>query len=192
MRLLLIASTLTAIGLVSAALWGAVNDPQPYRSKKTVIAKQEIPSSRTETHVAAVATVRDDTLSNSKQGEVVSGPQAKAVATLRQAMQSGDPRTPPLPKQTRVRDKPTAEELADPKLYQAYERRQKQQIYASFVAAASGKISELEERIALAAGGEVSPQQLAEAEKKLHKLKEQRELLLQQHPELQQQATENQ
>ena len=59
---------------------------------------------------------------------------------------------------TNLREMPPAEELADPGLYQQYEMRQKQQVYASFVTA-NRKIGELESLIEQEAFG-IDPEQL--------------------------------
>ncbi|WP_105101716.1 hypothetical protein [Microbulbifer pacificus] len=107
-----------------------------------------------------------------------------AVSALRNSMTKGDPRTPPLAPRAEARVLPSAQELADHKLYQAYETRQKQQVYASFAAAAAKKITDLEEMMAHADQGGVTPEQLAEGHKKLSRLREQQALLLKQHPEI--------
>ncbi|MCK7595953.1 hypothetical protein M0G74_01565 [Microbulbifer sp. CAU 1566] len=106
-----------------------------------------------------------------------------AVTSLRQTMAAGDPRMPPLAPRPSDRVAPTTQELADHKLYQAYEARQQQQVYASFAAASAKKIADLKDMIALGRQGGVSPEQLAEGKRKLERLQKQRAQLLEQHPQ---------
>lgn len=107
-----------------------------------------------------------------------------AVASLRDAMQHGDARTPPLAP-AEEREAPSAEELADPTLYAAYELRQQMQVYQSFLQAADKQIVSLEDDIARArAEGGVTDAQLAEGERKLEALKQQRDEVAQRYPEL--------
>ena len=68
------------------------------------------------------------------------------IAALR-ATKDGDPRTPPL-KRRAERVLPTAEQLADPELYQQYEEAQTQQMFAGFVKAVDPKINQIREHMA--------------------------------------------
>lgn len=111
-------------------------------------------------------------------------PSAEAVAALRDSMENGDPRTPPLARSEDLREMPTADELADPALYQQYEQRQNQKVYASFVTAASEKITELETLIARAEADGLPPEQIEEGRQKLQGLRNQRDEILQTHPEV--------
>ena len=111
-------------------------------------------------------------------------PSPQAVAALRESMRNGDPRTPPLVRNTDLREPPSAAELADPALYQQYEARQNQAVRASFVAAANRKMVELEGLIARGKEVGIAPEQLEEGIAKLDKLREQRDQLVAQHPEL--------
>ena len=111
-------------------------------------------------------------------------PSPQAVAALRESMRNGDPRTPPLVRNTDLREPPSAAELADPALYQQYEARQNQAVRASFVAAANRKMVELEGLIARGKEFGIAPEQLEEGIAKLDKLREQRDQLVAQHPEL--------
>ena len=92
-------------------------------------------------------------------------------------MRDGDPRTPPLASRTDLRAPPSAAELADPALYQQYEQRQQQAVYASFANAADQRIPELEAMIAKGRASGISEAQLAEGEAKLARLREQRDQL---------------
>ena len=104
-------------------------------------------------------------------------PSPQAVAALRESMRHGDARTPPLAPATDLRAPPSAKELADPALYQQYEQRQRQNVYASFAHAADRRIPELEALIAQGKAKGLSERQLAEGESKLAKLREQRDQL---------------
>jgi hypothetical protein len=110
-------------------------------------------------------------------------PSEKAVASLKDAMRYGDPRTPPLAEST-PRELPSEQELADPKLYLEYEARQKEQVYRSFMKASAVKITELEAAIATAErDGGVSEDQLDEGRRKLEALKRSRDEVLAEHPD---------
>lgn len=109
-------------------------------------------------------------------------PSPQAVAALRESMRNGDMRTPPMAPSTDLREPPSAAELADPALYQQYEQRQQQQVYASFAKAADQRIPELEALIAKGRAEGISEAQLAEGEAKLAKLREQRDQLAAQQP----------
>jgi len=111
-------------------------------------------------------------------------PSPQAVAALRESMRNGDPRTPPLVRSPDLREPPSAAELADPALYQQYEARQNQAVRASFVAAANRKMVELEGLIARGKEFGIAPEHLEEGIAKLDKLREQRDQLVAQHPEL--------
>lgn len=109
-------------------------------------------------------------------------PSQEAVASLKDAMRHGDPRTPRLA-ESQQREQASAQELADPVLYLEYEARQKEQVYRSFLKASETKIIELE---ALIAEGErdggVTDEQLAEGRRKLEALRRSREEVLAEHP----------
>ena len=63
------------------------------------------------------------------------------------AAKDGDPRTPPI-KRRAERVLPTAEQLADPELYQQYEEAQTQQMFAGFVKAVDPKINQIRAHMA--------------------------------------------
>ena len=84
-------------------------------------------------------------------------------------MRQGDPRKPPLAPRTDLREPPSAAELADPALYQQYEQRQKQNVYASFASAVDQRIPKLEAMIAKGRAEGISEAQLAEGEAKLNR-----------------------
>ncbi|MFC6635145.1 hypothetical protein [Microbulbifer taiwanensis] len=184
MRVLLIFAPLTIAALVAVVTAGETAEPE----QPEAVAEPQAISAKAEPSAVGAVTEKkseDETAAVAVQTETPPTPRSSAVAALRQGMEAGDPRMPPLAPRAEEREMPSAEELADPDLYRAYEARQKQEIYASFAAAASKKISALEEMIALGGRGGVTAEQLQEAKNKVEKLREQRELLLQQHPELQ-------
>lgn len=109
-------------------------------------------------------------------------PSQKAVASLKDAMRHGDPRTPRLA-ESQQREQASAQELADPVLYLEYEARQKEQVYRSFIKASETKIIELEALIAKGErDGGVTDEQLAEGRRKLEALRRSREEVLAEHP----------
>lgn len=95
--------------------------------------------------------------------------------SMRQAFLEGDDRTPPLatrePEQQR--ELPTAEELADPALYQQYEARQQMNVRESFARAARNRISELEQQLQQAEQMGADAGQLREGREKLERLQQQ-------------------
>lgn len=193
MRILLISASLAFVGLLGARLGtaglatGTPEEGATATQQKTAAEPEAAPANAGSVPAEKIAVAQTDaeTAPVSETAQAPSGPRESAVASLRQGMESGDPRTPPLAPEPRNRDEPSDEELADPDLYQAYEARQRQQVYASFAAAASKKITNLEEMIA-AGRGSATAAQLAEAERKVERLREQRALLLEQHPDLKQ------
>lgn len=111
-------------------------------------------------------------------------PSEAVVTALRDSMENGDPRTPPLARSEDLREMPSANELADPDLYQQYEQRQNQKVYASFASAATQKISDLERMIARAEAEGLPPEQIQEGREKLEGLRNQRDEIFQAHPEV--------
>lgn len=134
-----------------------------------------------ERHVAAPG---DRLVALNNEPGSVPVPPAETVAALRESMENGDPRTPPLARSEDLREMPSAAELADPGLYQQYEQRQNQKVYTSFVTAANHKISELETLIARAEASGLPPEQLEEGRQKLEGLRNQRDEILQTHPDV--------
>mgnify|MGYP005755034589 FL=1 len=106
--------------------------------------------------------------------------------SMRQAFLEGDDRTPPLatrdPEQQR--ELPTAEELADPALYQQYEARQQMNVRESFARAARNRISELEQQLQQAEQMGADAGQLREGREKLERLQQQYDQTVAELPEL--------
>lgn len=119
-------------------------------------------------------------------------PQAPAMSadlraeSMRQAFLEGDERTPPLagrdPEQQR--ELPTAEELADPALYQQYEARQQMNVRESFARAARNRISELEQQLRQAEQMGADAGQLREGREKLERLQQQYDQTVAETPQL--------
>ncbi len=106
--------------------------------------------------------------------------------SMRQAFLEGDDRSPPLARREpeQQRELPTAEELADPELYQQYEARQQMNVRESFARAARSRISELEQQLQQAEqmGGDAD--QLREGREKLERLQQQYDQTVTEVPEL--------
>lgn len=189
-KALLAALLLGAVALVMARwLPNAAQAPVP------VLAENNGPVAETpalqEQEQAAAPLPMIDTVAERERQPVVSRvddsasiptPSPQAVAALRESMRNGDTRTPPLAPSTDLREPPSTAELADPALYQQYEQRQQQKVYASFAQAADQRIPELEALIAKGRAEGISEAQLAEGEAKLEKLREQRDQLAAQQP----------
>lgn len=189
MKALLIALLLGAVALVMARwLPNAAQAPLPEVTNDSTAV--EVPVQK-EQEKAATALPMIDTVAErqrpsraSRVDHTAAGPMPspQAVTALRESMRHGDPRTPPLAPRTDLREPPSAAELADPALYQQYEQRQKQNVYASFASAVDQRIPKLEAMIAKGRAEGISEAQLAEGEAKLAKLREQRNQLAAQQP----------
>ncbi|MEH6785235.1 MAG: hypothetical protein V7688_15275 [Alcanivorax jadensis] len=185
MKTLLVALLLGAVALVMARwLPGAAQAPLPGVTGDSMgvaeVAMQN-EQEKTATPLPMIDTVaeRQRPSRASRVDDPAAGPvpSPQAVSALRESMRHGDPRTPPLAPRTDLREPPSAAELADPALYQQYEQRQQQSVYASFANAVDQRIPELEAMIAKGRASGISEAQLAEGEAKLAKLSEQRDQL---------------
>lgn len=185
MRALLAALLLGAVVLVMARwLPDAAQTPLPVLAENNepvaetpALQKQEQAAAPLPMIDTVAETERQPVVSRSDDAASISTPSPQAVAALRESMRHGDTRMPPLAPSTDLREPPSTAELADPALYQQYERRQQQQVYASFAKAADQRIPELEALIAKGRAEGISEAQLAEGEAKLAKLREQRDQL---------------
>lgn len=185
MKALLAALLLGAVVLVMARwLPDAAQSPVPVLAENNepvaetpALQKQEQAAAPLPMIDTVAETERQPVVSRSDDAASISTPSPQAVAALRESMRHGDTRTPPLAPSTDLREPPSAAELADPTLYQQYEQRQQQQVYASFAKAADQRIPELEALIAKGRAEGISEAQLAEGEAKLAKLREQRDQL---------------
>lgn len=106
--------------------------------------------------------------------------------SMRQAFLEGDDRTPPLarPEPEQQRELPTAEELADPQLYQQYEARQQMNVRESFARAARNRIGELQQQLQQAEQMGADAGQLREGREKLERLQQQYDQTVAEMPEL--------
>lgn len=185
MKALLVAVLLGAVALVMAWwLPGAAQVSVPVEDSMSVaetptVNEQENPAAPLPMIDTVTERERQPVVSRADDSAVMPSPvpSPQAVAALRESMRHGDPRTPPLAPSTDLREPPSAAELADPALYQQYEQRQQQKVYASFAKAADQRIPELEALIAKGRADGLSEAQLAEGETKLAKLREQRDQL---------------
>ncbi len=164
----------------------ALSVPQSEPSAHRELASEEPPALPMveiigERHVAAPEALLAEQNRDPSQVPV---PSQAVVTALRESMENGDPRTPPLVRSEDLRELPSAAELADPDLYQQYEKRQNQKVYASFASAATQKITELETMIARAEADGLPPEQIQEGREKLEGLRNQRDEILQAHPEV--------
>lgn len=107
----------------------------------------------------------------------------QAIESLRQARLHGDDRTPGLNK-SRARDElPTPQQLADPELYQAYERRQDLKVYRAYVEAAKLKTSTLRNMIEKGKNAGISAEEIQFAEDKIKGIEEMAAQLQRDYPE---------
>lgn len=101
------------------------------------------------------------------------------------AAKDGDPRTPPI-KRRAERVLPTAEQLADPELYQQYEQAQTQQMFAGFVKAVDPKINQIRAHMASLEQYEFPEREKFQriADEKIAALEQMKAELLEKNPEL--------
>lgn len=78
-----------------------------------------------------------------------------------------DSAAPPIRSMPVVALRPTAEQIADPELYQHYEQQQDRQLKQNFVDAAALQVAELQQWLARGRKAGLSAEQLAEAEQKI-------------------------
>lgn len=110
---------------------------------------------------------------------------AQAVASLHQARVYGDPRTPPILRDTKQSEAaPSAAELADPARYADYEGRQQRKLIAGFMRAAGPEIGRLQQQMVVAEQAGLSQAQLAEGREKLARLSAMQAELAGRYPDL--------
>ncbi|EDY86860.1 conserved hypothetical protein [gamma proteobacterium HTCC5015] len=107
---------------------------------------------------------------------------AAKIESLR-AARDGDARTPPI-KRSDPRELPTPEELADPELYSQYEERHRKALLAGFVNASTPKIEQLEKLLEDGKQHGMTEEAIREAQEKIDKLKETRDQMLRDEPDL--------
>ncbi|WP_338845216.1 hypothetical protein V8J88_16065 [Massilia sp. W12] len=111
------------------------------------------------------------------------GPQMPAAQSLLET-RDGDPRSPPIVRSELKQEQPSAEELADPKLYAKYEARQNLRVYASFIHATQQEIPKLQAGIERARREGIPEQKIAKIEHKIKRMQAMQEELLHTHPGL--------
>ena len=111
----------------------------------------------------------------------------RALASMRESLAQEDPRTPEMSTPYQ-RELPTAEELADPTLYEAYELRQTRKIAAIF-AGVNKEIPAVRNKITAAKlSGSRTEEEIREAEEALANLESLSEMLRLAYPELESEA----
>lgn len=110
--------------------------------------------------------------------------QAPAAASMAATRAHGDPEAPPIGRADQAIAPPTAQELADPAAYQAYEARQNARVYASYVRAVDAELPILRGDIARGRSLGIAAEKIARAEDKVRRLEQMRAQLLKDHPEL--------
>lgn len=111
----------------------------------------------------------------------------RALQSMRESLFQQDDRTPEM-SQPMARELPTAEELADPALYEAYELRQTKKMAAVF-AGVSREIPVIRDKIdAARLTGSHSPEELEEAEDALAKMESLQEMLRLKFPDIEEET----
>lgn len=184
MRVLLITIAFTLTGLVAVTVTSD-NQSSAFDQRVDTVKSNQKPASTPGNNLTAISVAAQDSENGAGPNlSLPSKPNNAAVQSLMESMRTGDPRTPPLAPTVNPRIKPTSDEIASRDLYREFEDRQKKAVYASFVAAAKQKITEIEQQIALGKQFGISPKQLSEATQKLEMLQEQRGIILRDHPEI--------
>lgn len=109
---------------------------------------------------------------------VASAP-APAATSLAATRQHGDPQAPPMAREPVARTPPTAQELADPKAYEAYEAREAQRTYAAYIHAVDEELPRLRANIARGRAMGIGADKIAMAEDKARRLAMMRTQLVQ-------------
>ncbi|SHH22794.1 hypothetical protein [Massilia sp. CF038] len=99
-----------------------------------------------------------------------SQPHISAAQSMAQSRLHGDPEAPPIANQPITRDPPSAQELADPKAYEAYEARQTQRTYAAYIRAVDEELPRLRADIERGRAMGIAPNKIAMAEDKARRL----------------------
>ena len=160
----------------------AIEDASVFTQKNNIPIRDAVPSENTQP-VLISESHTDTENEESVHTENFSFSEEK-IAALRESRINGDDRTPAL-NQTRVRDElPSSEELADPELYQQFERRQQNRMFRAFVESSKAKVLELEKMIEQGREQGISDEEITFAEQKIAGIKAMAEQLKQEHPEI--------
>lgn len=99
-----------------------------------------------------------------------SQPPISAAQSLAQSRLHGDPEAPPIANPPVTREPPSAQELADPKAYEAYEARQTQRTYAAYIRAVDEELPRLRADIERSKAMGIASNKIAMAEDKARRL----------------------
>jgi len=170
------AKAIAAAGIGAVAIWLAWPGAEP--AVPAVHATQQTaPAPRTAPATAAAGGMAF--FSDPVAAPLVSGAQSMAQTRLH-----GDPEAPPIARSEAAPAVPSAAELADPKAYLAFEKRQSLRLYASYVQAVDQQLPILRDDIARGRAIGIAPEKIAKAEAKAHGLEQMRAQLIKEHPEL--------
>lgn len=106
-----------------------------------------------------------------------------AAASMAQARQFGDPRTPPIMR-TETAERPSEQELADPELYQKYEERQHKRLIGAYLKATADELPKLEADIEKAKAAGLPEEQIQEGLEKQRRMQQMRDQLMAEHPDI--------
>jgi hypothetical protein len=101
-----------------------------------------------------------------------------AASSMADTRLHGDPLSPPIGYETEAPQHATAQELADPAAYAAFEARQTAQIYAAYVRAVDQELPRLRADIARARSIGIDAREIEKAETKARGLEQMRKQLL--------------
>ena len=121
--------------------------------------------------IPSISQTKDIAASSAASRMPVSTTTVAATPSVRDFIEQGDPRSPPLAPEAAV-ELPTAEELADPHAYQGYEARQNAGIVLAFATAAAQALQQMRSDIERARKMGATAEQLREAEDKQQHLQE--------------------
>lgn len=107
----------------------------------------------------------------------------EAIASLRGAIEFGDPRTPPIGRSP-PREMPTEAELADPEKYVMYEARQERKLKRSYVVEAEKYTQQLRSDIERGKAMGIPPAEIAKVQEKVRRIEAMRAQLLAEDPDL--------
>lgn len=160
----------------------AIEDASVFTQKNNIPIKDAVPSENTQP--VLISESHTDTENEEFVHTENFSFSEEKIAALRESRINGDDRTPAL-NQTRVRDElPSSEELADPELYQQFERRQQNRMFRAFVESSKAKVLELEKMIEQGREQGISDEEITFAEQKIAGIKAMAEQLKQEHPEI--------
>ncbi|MCU6497433.1 hypothetical protein LPN04_06435 [Rugamonas sp. A1-17] len=108
-----------------------------------------------------------------------------AWMSMAAARENGDPRTPPIERDTEPRNAPTPAQLADPKAYQQYEEAQHTRLLGAYVAAADTELPRLQADLERGRKAGIPPEQLAKVEEKIARIQRLSAQIVKDNPQIQ-------